>query len=232
MIPALGRRKADGKVEVIAGSRRRRACIKEDVKFLIDVIDATDEQAQQMAYIENEGRLDIDVWGQAAYYAIVFDNDKIIDPTLDITRFAEKYKVSRKTMSEYINLNAKVPSWLINACEREDKQENGKIHLLWTFNLANQLKRVFKQIDSVSEQEKLKESLINKRLKDPKSLISYVKNLHGLKEKVKPQRIEYDGGAVLVKKGIKNNTLEIKLTDKSSPELREEIQQILERYKD
>lgn len=109
---AVDARLVDGRIEVIAGSRRRQACLETGLKLTCDVWDeVSDEEACLIAELENSGRSDIDFMGFCSYLATRYELLKKATPDLTMERFGEFYNLTRQYMHEKIAIG-RLPAWL------------------------------------------------------------------------------------------------------------------------
>ncbi len=138
---AVDARMVDGKIQVIAGKRRRLSCGKLDLELTCDVYDdVTDEDATYIAKIENEGRKDIDLLTMSTYLYHRFKEQKEVNPNLTIEAFASKFEMSERTMLDRFRL-AKLPEWIKDSCA--DRHS-------WTVRQANSLAALCEQLKSYS----------------------------------------------------------------------------------
>jgi len=109
---AVDARLVDGRIEVIAGSRRRKACIETGLKLTCDVWDdVSDEEACLIAELENSGRSDIDFMGFCTYLVQRYEQLKLSNPDLTMERFGEFYNLTRQYMHEKLAIG-RLPAWL------------------------------------------------------------------------------------------------------------------------
>lgn len=105
---AVDGRLVNGKVEIIAGSRRRLVCIEEGLELTVDLYeDVSDEQAHYIAFTENQ-RKDVDVLSQACYLLARFEELKNQDSTLTVEIFANMHSMKLRNMQYYLSV-AKLP---------------------------------------------------------------------------------------------------------------------------
>lgn len=121
ILPAIVRRlpEAEGEIEyeVIAGARRhfavsylRRERGRDDILYKVDVRKLTDEEAFELSDLENRDRKDVSEYERATDYETAlgefYEGNQ--------TRMAEKIKLSRSTLINYLML-ARVPNEILAA---------------------------------------------------------------------------------------------------------------------
>ena len=148
VIPVFARPTGDSEYpyEIIYGSRRRQACIEKNKLLLVDVVVVTDEEADALAYLENEGRLDVHKLGMARYFKYRYELLKEEDPTITVSSFGSRYGYSRQTMHEYFTI-CNIPKVLDRVVKSGD----------WTFNKCLKLASYFDGKDALKEQAVLNE---------------------------------------------------------------------------
>lgn len=103
-IPVFARYNNAGDIEIIAGSRRRECCIELNKLLSIDIIECSDQEADAIAFMENEGRLDVDAFSNGQFLLARFNMRKRVEPTLTIEQFANSFSITRETMNRYLSI--------------------------------------------------------------------------------------------------------------------------------
>jgi len=162
-------------IEIIAGSRRRAACIEACENLTVSLVIADDKKAKLIAEAENKGRKDTDLFTDCRYLKYVFDNLKIADNNLTIAMFAEIQipVITRQTMNEKLKL-ADTPLWLQKTVTSPD---------LWTFRKAVRLKKLLS--NESLDLKKLKLSLKNQLFDKPDGLLLYLIEFIGIVSEAK-----------------------------------------------
>lgn len=191
---AVDGRLVQGKVEVIAGSRRRDACLLTELPLVVDLWDDVNhEMACCIADIENSGRKDVDVIADCCYLLHRFATLKQNDPTLSTDKFAAMYHNKRRNMFTIFGI-ARLPEWVRNCALARSE---------WSIRQADTLKQYFEQALDKYPEEEIKARL-NFPVKLPSQALSLFKGLVGEREPKKPLenksytvKISKDGGVTV-----------------------------------
>ncbi|MCU4675594.1 ParB N-terminal domain-containing protein [Catenovulum sp. 2E275] len=127
---------SEGKIEVIAGSRRRRCCIESGLELVIDLYEnMTDKDAQEIAEIENSGRKQVDAIGECDYLYDKYIKMKELDPTLSVEVYSRMNNMDRTLMHLKFSV-AKLPDWI------KDSSKN----LDWSIRNLKALTSIYRQV--------------------------------------------------------------------------------------
>lgn len=134
------------KVEIIAGSRRRRCCIEAGLDLVIDLYeDMTDADAMEIAEIENSGRKEVDIIGECDYLYDKYLKLKSKDPAMNVEIYSRMNGVDRTLMHLKFSV-AKLPDWL------KDSSKN----LKWSIRNLKALTAINRQLEEMNiNQEQL-----------------------------------------------------------------------------
>lgn len=173
---AVDGRIVQGKVEVIAGSRRRDACLLTELPLVVDVWeDVGHEMACCIADIENSGRKDNDVIADCCYLLHRFNTLKQSDPSLSTEKFAAMYQNKRRNMVTIFGI-ARLPDWVRNCATVRSK---------WSIRQADTLRQYFDQAREKHSEEDIKATL-NFPVKLPSQALSMFKEMVGGRSSKKP----------------------------------------------
>lgn len=167
-VPIFARYDSEGRIQVIAGSRRRRACMELNKLLTVDIIECTDYEADAISYMENEGRLDVDAFSNGQFLLSRFNIRKKEDPSLNVGQFANNFGVERETMSRYLSIG-KLPTEFKTAV---------KDHSTFGRNACLKLMSAYKKAsEDLSSEEVIKRVERGAEFKDCPSLIHFIKKL-------------------------------------------------------
>lgn len=223
---AVDARMVDGKIQVIAGKRRRLSCGKLDLELTCDVYDdVSDEDATYIAKIENEGRKDIDLLTMSTYLHHRFKEQKEVNSNLTIEAFASKFEMSERTMLDRFRL-AKLPEWIKDSCV--DRHS-------WTVRQANSLAALCEQLKSYSCYLSAFEEGKRFKLSTPSLVLTKLKSYLPSTEESKDKSLEdmnitstsnVDYKLAFSKKGEVTVKSKAKLTDEQLSKLKEFLQSL------
>lgn len=138
------------KIEVIAGSRRRESCILATLPLTVDVYeDCSDEDAEYIAQVENQGRKDLTVIGYCNFLYANFHEKKENDSSLTVEAYAKKKKLNRTSMQERFAI-AKLPRWLQCAAKQEDT---------WSVRQAKSLASLWGKLSETNSEDDIRKKL-------------------------------------------------------------------------
>tara|TARA_Y100001951_G_scaffold104574_1_gene116619 strand:- start:2611 stop:3519 length:909 start_codon:yes stop_codon:yes gene_type:complete len=159
---AVDARLVEGKIEIIAGSRRRQVCIEEGLDLTIDLYEeVSNEQAHYIAYTENV-RKDVDLLSQACYLRSRFNELKANDNTMTVEIFSNMHNMKPRNMHYYLAAS-NLPDSILSSANQRDQ---------WSLRMANKLKYYF---DALTKSG-MKEDDVVKQAKLPLSTPSLVLN--------------------------------------------------------
>lgn len=160
-------------IEIIAGSRRRAACIEASVELKVNLIECNDEEAKSIAELENKGRKDPDIFTECRYLKYIFNKTKVTNPSFTVEMFAKSQVpiVTRQTMNDKLKL-AELPLWL---------QETVKEPDAWSFRKAVRLKSLLN--NKLLNISVLEEAIKDKVFATPDGLLSFITMQLGLEKK-------------------------------------------------
>lgn len=207
-IPVYGRYVTiDGlsKLQIIAGSRRRSCCIKGNFLLLVQIVDCSDEEAQQLAEQENKGRKNTSFIADCRMYLAQFNTlkEKAAEKNARYTQqmYASLLGINLTTLQDYLAF-AKFPDWLILAVKQQDSWSYRSCNLIRKAYNANRAKTeslcrkdnyatvhsLIKAIEHVPKQTSLKDEVIEKRFKvcGIKDAIVYTKCRKGTSIQISP----------------------------------------------
>lgn len=125
----------NGKIQIIAGSRRRASCIAAKKPLVADVwSDLTDDDAATISETENEGRKDITELGKCLYFAAKQERLKASSPNFDMDEFAKNHHMKKSMMYERISI-AKLPETVRKIAETDTP---------WTLNDLIKLRSIYR----------------------------------------------------------------------------------------
>jgi|GEM_PF-6848612 len=226
---AVDARMVNGKVEVIAGSQRRMACIEENVPLVVDLYDdTTDDDAHFIAHVENHARSDISLAAQCRYFSARFQELQSVGDE-KIERFAARYKLTYGTMRDYLSFGA-LPNELM-ALVADQK--------LWRFKSLRRLRKVWTQIAEETDltapkaaEIALKKGSKGESFKDPQELL---KALEGLlpnrmaAEPINREMIQKDAFDVEIKRSPKGFSMNVSVKNKEDlKKIEESIKNMLQ----
>lgn len=213
---AVDGRLVQGKVEVIAGSRRRDACLLLELPLVVDLWDdVTHEMACCIADYENSGRKGVDRIADSCYLMHRFNTLKRSDPAFTIEKFAAMYNNKRRNMTTIFGI-AKLPEWVRNCALARSE---------WSIRQADTLRQYFEHVSSMYSEDELKARL-NFPVKKPSQALSMFKMLakegagESEKDKAAYKINVGKGGAVTVK-------IETKLNQEQQTKLDEFLKNLL-----
>lgn len=226
VIPVIARTLENGQIEIIAGSRRMKACSLESVPLTIDLLCGviSDDLASLIAYMENQDRDDTDVFEDSWFYKQTYELIKKVNPNLFLKEFSEMYSMSEPNMSRYMNI-ANIPEWLCNLCPRFFTDAQGKTIATWSLRKAMELEELHRQFSQLDEDTLL--DLKNCRAENPDNVLKFVSK--ALKDKYKPKSsniIELNGLGTF-EKGRRKATIRLVLNDEAPIELKQKIEALL-----
>ena len=105
ILPVLVRPTGDAEkpYEIIYGSRRYECCLTLNKLLLADIVECSDIEADALAYVENNGRRQVNALSTARYFVDRFEIAKEADPAITIERFANRFELSRQTMNDNLS---------------------------------------------------------------------------------------------------------------------------------
>lgn len=165
---AVSARLINGKIEVLAGKRRRMACIELDLPLLINVYDdLTDDECHFIADVENRGRKDLNHITYCQYLASRFD-ELNLDPLhkISVEEFGKKYQLSRQNMQNRIS-TGRQPSFLFEVSNMA----------AWGVRQATKVISLYKEI---LDHGSLTENDVKGRLEFSKTPSAIIATLEGL----------------------------------------------------
>lgn len=164
---AVDGRIIQGSVEIIAGSRRRDACLLTDLPLIVDLWDdVNDELACSIAEIENSGRKDPDVIADCCYLLHRYNKLKKVDSTLNVEKFAAMYHNQRRNMMTLFGI-ARMPEWVRNCATVRSE---------WTIRQADTLRKYFETVRTEHDEDEIKTKL-NFPVKLPSQALALFKSL-------------------------------------------------------
>lgn len=205
-------------IEIIAGSRRRAACIEACEKLKISLVDVDNDQAKVIAEAENKGRKDTDLFSDSRYLKHIYDEMKKVDPQLTIEAFAslQTPKQTRQTMNDRLKL-AEVPLWLQKPVKNPDD---------WSFRQALRLKKLLNNKElNLAE---LQTSLKDKSFLKPDGLLAYILDFSGVVKEGSDIEIKINDKTVLISEQKSGQTKIV--LPKNSKKLRDEIEQLIRKF--
>ncbi|WP_445768861.1 ParB/RepB/Spo0J family partition protein [Rheinheimera sp.] len=236
IIPVIARELPGGKIEVIAGSRRFRAVKEEGVALLADVIlePIDEEQALKLTALENQGRLNPDVFEEAQFYKTGYELfclggvGSAVNNPVDV--FAQGWGMSYMNMKRYLNI-ASIPDWIYTLCTRYETDVTGELKGRWSLRKAVELYDIYKNNEKSITGE-IRSKLERLKPDTPEQVIKQLRKALVMEpaQKVKTD-INVDGAAVgSFVLGKRKPTLTLHLSEKAPQELREKIEEILKEY--
>lgn len=233
IIAVKARQLSDGTVEVIAGSRRTKAVKEEHLSLLADVItdDVSELNARQLAYIENDGREDPDIFEESEFFNTTFATYKAEGVVASVEEFGKLFNMSKVNMWRYLNI-ATIPNWMISLCPRFVADLQGSVKATWSLRKAEELYALVKEYGDLLEGE-VKSLLTHHGFSTPDEVISGIKN--ALKKPVAPKtknQLLIDGKDIgYFEHGKRKKTLKLHLTEDAPAELIEQIEVLIAQYK-
>lgn len=232
IIAVKARLLADGTVEVIAGSRRTKAVKEEHLSLLADVI--TDEvselNARQLAYIENDGREDPDVFEESEFFSTTFATYKAEGVVGTVEEFGRLFDMSKVNMWRYLNI-ATIPNWLFSLCPRFVTDLQGSVKSTWSLRKAEELYSLVKEYGDMLDGE-VRSLLTHHQFSKPDEVITGIKKT--LKTPVTPKpknQLSIDGKDIgYFEYGKRKKTLKLHLTEDAPSELIEQIEKLMAQY--
>jgi len=128
-VPAWGRQ-VNGKIEIIAGFRRRAACIQASEMLNVELFDdINEEEAYYLTELENSGRVDPDPVAMCLHYASRLDNANQIKRTMTVEDFARQQGISRQKMQSRISVG-RLPKELFNVIGKHTNWDYKNLDIL------------------------------------------------------------------------------------------------------
>ena len=166
-IPAFGRwTEIDGKktIEIIAGSRRRLACIRAGYELLINIIECDDDEALLLTGIENKGREKTSFIADCRWHVSQFEaiqkRKRLHGEEYTQRNYANQQDVSLSTMGDYIAFG-RFPRWLTDSISNQASI---------SYRSCNEIRKLLK-----GDQEALKKKLEGKEYKTANALVKDLK---------------------------------------------------------
>lgn len=236
IIPVIARELPGGKIEVIAGSRRYRAVKEEGLALLADIIlePISEDQALKIAALENQGRLDPDVFEDANFYKIGYDLFCMGISSSGITNaveaFAHHWDMSYMNMSRYLKVSS-IPEWLYSLCARYETDVTGALKGKWSLRKAIELYDVYKNNEKSITGE-MRSQLERLKLDTPEQVIKALRKALMMQPMQSAKmEISVDGKQVgSYEIGKRKPTMKIHLSENAPAELREKIEALLKEY--
>lgn len=170
---AVDARIVNGKVQIIAGSRRRYCCMVLDLPLTADLWDdINDDVACYIAETENSERKDIDLLSDYNYLFNRFNKLKSQDDSMTVEQFAIRYKNKRRNMHNIFAI-AKLPSWLKDCAKNRSS---------WSQRQALTLESYYRNALQTNTEESLK-AVFQKQLTTPSQVLALLKEYTTGKEK-------------------------------------------------
>lgn len=223
---AVTARLKDGKLQIIAGKRRRMACLELDLPILANVFDdLSDDECHFVADIENRGRKDLTHIAYCQYLAQRYD-ELCEDPSTRVTieEFGEKYQINRTTMQNKIS-TGRLPRFLF---------ENVADMNMWGVRQSSSVLALYNKLRDISyiDDNDIKDALATCR--NPTDIISALTSLSGEgannKDAPKLKSMRVGEGTISIKQG-RSGALTVKVDSKVGPDVKERLEKFLESLK-
>lgn len=164
---AVDGRLVNGSIEIIAGLRRRQACMNPKYWLTVDLYyDVTDEQAVYIAETENEGRKERTFIGRCVYLAQRFVTLKETNFSLTVGSFADMYSCKQRMMQYYLRIG-ELPAWLIGSVKNNKS---------WTARQAIDIQSKYSELITKHGEQRIKE-LVAPRFPSAKGLLTALESL-------------------------------------------------------
>lgn len=221
-VPVFARYNKEGDIEIIAGSRRRQACNELNKLLTVDIIECNDQEADAIAFMENEGRLDVDAFSNGQFLESRYKMRKSDDPSLTIEQYANSFGVERETMNKYLSIG-RLPNAL-----KESVLEHATFSRRSCEKLVSAYKNAAKQI---GEDDVLVKVNRSGSFKDCSTLIHFIKKLVNNEPEivVEPAKKWTVGDAKISFKMKKNGARVIELDSNIDNELLKKLEQLIEK---
>lgn len=221
-IPVFARYDSTGDIEIIAGSRRRECCIELNKLLSIDIIECSDQEADAIAFMENEGRLDVDSFSNGQFLLARFEMRKQKEPSLTIEQFANSFSVTRETMNRYLSIGRLPESFKNVVADQETFKRNTCEKLVSAYKSASK---------ELGEEEVIERVERARNFKTAALLIHFIKKIVNSSDDDKVEKpLKWSlGEGVINLKVKKNGTKVIELDKNISPDILEKIETLLEK---
>lgn len=230
VMPVTARVLPDSTIEVIAGSRRTKAVIAEELALLANVIiePVSEVNAVALAYVENDERSDPDVLDDAAYFSKTFDAYKKAGLVATIEEFGKIFSMSKVNMGRYLNV-ATLPSWLFELCPRTQRDLQGKDKPTWSLRKAEELYMFYSEHGSRIDSE-MKSQISLHQCKAPDEIIRVLKKAldKPLSTSLKTSLTSGGKDVGFFEAGKRKKTLKIFLSENAPENVVNEIKRLLE----
>lgn len=219
---AVTARLKDGKLQIIAGKRRRMACLELDLPILANVFDnLSDDECHFVADIENRGRKDLTHIAYCQYLAQRYD-ELCKDPSTRVTveEFGEKYRINRTTMQNKIS-TGRLPRYLFESVADMN---------MWGVRQSSSVLALYNKLRDISyiDDSNIKDALASCR--NPTDVISALTSLAGEgannKDTPKTQSMRVGQGTISIKHG-RSGALTVKVDSKVSSDVKERLEAFL-----
>lgn len=230
VMPVTARLLPNGEIEVIAGSRRTKAVIAEELALLANVIlePVSEVNAIALAYVENDERSDPDVLDDALYFSKTYETYKKAGLVATVEEFGKIFYMSKVNMGRYLNV-ATLPNWLFELCPRTQTDLQGKDKPTWSLRKAEELYLFYTKNGERIDSE-MKSRISQHQCNDPDDIIRLLK-----KELDRPlvsnlkQSLTAGGKQVgYYEAGKRKKTLKIFLSEDAPENVVNEIKRLLE----
>ncbi len=231
IIAVIARILPDGTVEVIAGSRRTKAVKEEQLSLLANVIvdEISEVNARQLAYIENDGREDPDIFDEAAFFLSTFETYKVERLVSTVEDFGKLFSMSKVNMGRYLNI-ATIPSWLTSMCPRFTSDLQGAVKPTWSLRKAEELYQTHKASAEQLEGE-IRSKLTQHQFTNPEDVLAAIKR--ALKSPVvgkAKSALQFGGKDIgYYEEGKRKKTLTIHLTEDAPDGLISDIKKLIDK---
>jgi len=230
VMPVTARQLPNGEVEVIAGSRRTKAVVAEELALLANVIiePVSEVNAVALAFVENDERSDPDVLDDAAYFSKTYETYKKAGLVATVEEFGKIFSMSKVNMGRYLNV-ATLPNWLYELCPRSQNDLQGKVKLTWSLRKAEELYLLYtKNADRIDSE--VKSRISQHQCTDPDDIIRLLKKVLDRPVSTSLKTSLTTGGKEVgfYEAGKRKNTLKIYLSEDAPENVVNEIKRLLD----
>lgn len=176
VVPAWARTLPDGTVQVIAGFRRRLACIQAGCMLLLDMfLDIDDDDAYFLTKLENSGRIDPDPVAMCQHYASRYDSKSIRDQGVTMEEFGKQNGISRQKMQSRVSVG-RMPKEIFNLIGA---------HIDWTYKALDELRSEIREAQNTDNYSKVIIELSELKSPTPRKVIKVIRDVMNKRQRVR-----------------------------------------------